>query len=185
MRSYFKNFHLEDCLGTREHLILSLVCKLWAGLSSNNTVWQALFLRKFSWSPALFYTHPSIRESYKQQLSLNISLEEKCKPHHPCLKEPGLIEAIREQNLPRVEALLNSGHGLLVNGELTLDKFLDEFLSLLSESVYLPSVLIRKILENGIVFENMERFYGIDPFHILCLKGSKTLLEEIFYFTWR
>lgn len=169
----------DDCLGTREHFIISIVCNLWAGLSSNNTVWQALFSRKFLWSPTLFYTHASVRESYRQQLSLNTSLEKKCKQGHQCLTEPGLIDAIREHNLPLVEALLHSGHGIFVRAEQPLDKFFDEFLRLLSESTNLPSGLIRKIFENGIVVENMRRS-GVDPFHILCLKGNQALLEKIF-----
>ncbi|MCW8445409.1 F-box protein [Fluoribacter gormanii] len=169
----------DPCLGIREHLIISLVCNLWARLSSHNTVWQALFLRKFSWSPALFYTHASIRESYKQQLSLNVNFEEKCKPNHQCSVEPGLIAAIRESNLARIEALLHSGHGIFVSSQQNVGGFFDEYLQVLSESTNLPPVLLKKIFENGIVDENMER-YGINGFHILCLKGNQALLDKIF-----
>lgn len=169
----------DNCLGNREQLAISLVCNLWAAFSSNNSIWQVLFSKKFSWSPGLFYTNPSIKESYRQQLALNISFEEKCKPNHKCFTKPRLLEAIREHNLPQVSALLHSGHGIFVNADQTLDKVFDEFLLVLSETTYLPSGLMGKIFENGLVNENMER-YGIDAFHILCLKGNPTLLEKIF-----
>lgn len=160
-------------------IVVSMVCKLWYELSLDNAVWRPLFIKRFSYSPTLA-NHSIFKEDYQKQLALTQAMKKKCESNHACRNEPGLLEAIREKNIPLIYALFESGHRIIIDsfpdGE---QQFTEEMLGFLSECAELPSSLLARIFKRGFCTADMETSEFL-ALHFIVAEADEKLLQKIF-----
>lgn len=158
---------------------LSLVCKHWQQITEDRKIWQPLFIQRFAYDPIPVYGNFFIKEQYKKQLLINRKMISQCVGRTPCDKQPGLVEVIKEKNIPKIYALLLTEHLIDVSKISKEPLTFDTLLNFLLECTDLPPIIFAAIMQPRFCNGDTKRLPVLPLHEVISLADKASFIRII------